>query len=425
MEEEFLHFIWLYQLFDHNDLTSINGEEVQIIQSGIHNTNSGPDFSEARILIGGNLWIGNVEIHVNTSDWFLHQHQFDAAYSNVILHVVYNHNAENWEIDQSTYIPLIELKKRVDLHKYHEWKKLKSKKSWIPCESLITNVPSIIIYQMINRMAVERLERKVKEVEIQLYRLNGNWENALMQSIVSALGSKVNKDTFHSLALILPFTLIKRFENEQEKLDALIFGIAGFLDGYLKDNYPRTLQKQFSFLRRKYDFINIKRERWKFMRMRPSNFPTVRLGQLSSLLSSWTSICDLVFYEKDISLLEEHFRKNINPYWDCHYRFDVKSSKKKIQMGKSMYNSILINSIVPFMYAFGKQHDNEEIKFRALSFLETIKPEKNSIIEKWNLLIGNSFNALESQGLIELKNNYCSFKKCLSCKAGIWILNNK
>jgi hypothetical protein len=425
MEEDFLHFIWSFQLFDHIDLRTVEGDPVQVISAGNKNTNSGPDFNEAQVRIAGNLWIGNVELHVQTKEWFLHQHQFDPAYSNVILHVVFKHDYPKWNKEEHASIPIVELKDRIDLHKYAEWEKLKNQNKWIPCESLINRVPSVLLKQMVTRAAIERLQRKVNDIEAILARTRGNWEHVLVHLLLASFGAKVNKNAFQTLALLLPFPLIKRFESDPFKLQALLFGSSGLLDQDFFDEYPLSLKREYEFLCRKYDLIKMNKEQWKFMRMRPSNFPSLRIAQLAAIFSTWTYITSLIFYDTGISKLEKALRIDTHPYWKNHYRFDCKARVNNIKMGEQMTNTILINAIAPFIYTHAHHHVDDSAKDRALTLMEILKPEVNSIITKWKKLVDCGQNSLETQGLIELKNKYCSFKKCLSCKVGVWILNSK
>jgi hypothetical protein len=423
MLEEFLHFIWTYQLFDHQELRSTQGEKIQVINPGVINTNSGPDFSNSRIRIDDFLWIGHVEIHVNASDWYLHQHQHDHAYTTVILHVVYN-NDEEYDIEENK-IPLLELKGRIDLHKYAEWEKLRKNTSWIPCEKMIPDIQKIHFHHMIQSSAIHRLERKVNEIVTQVDQNKGHWEFTLMQFITQAMGTHVNKDAFHALAMMLPFELIKKADGDLHFIEAILFGIAGFLQDEFLDDYPISLQEDFEFLRRKYRLANLNPSIWKFMRMRPINFPGIRLAQLATIFNNWQPVCNSIFYQYGLHDLETHLRTEINVYWKTHYRFDVRSKVGKTKMGFPMFNHILINAVVPFLYAYGNKHDDENFRNAGIYLLEETGAEKNSIISKWKALKIHAHNALESQGLIELKNNYCSHKKCLTCTVGVSIMNSK
>jgi hypothetical protein len=422
MPEEFLHFIWMYQLFDHVDLISTSGEKIQVLNAGFINENSGPDFNNARIRIGETVWAGNVEIHVNTSDWYLHQHQFDTAYSNVILHVVYHDDSEKIKQDANR-IPILALEERIDLTKFNDWEKLRKSTTWIPCGSHLKRVPSVVIKQMIASSATTRLQQKTDRIINYNSHLRGHWENTLMQAIIVSMGTKVNHDAFHALAMIIPFNLIKKIEDDLPLLESILFGIAGLLDNDFKEGYPRKLKSLFEFQDRKYHFTKLNPSSWKFMRMRPYNFPTMRIAQLAALFTNWTSLCNSIFYAKDIKQIEKEMRVETSVYWHSHYRFNSSTKIGTYKMGKSMFEHILINTIIPFLYAFGIKHDSEDYRELAFSLIEQIDPEKNKIIKNWNSLGIKANNAFESQGLIELKNSFCSFKKCLSCKIGVWILN--
>ncbi len=422
MPEDFLHFIWLYQLFDHSQILSTHGDRIQVLSPGIHNHNSGPDFSDARIKIGETLWIGNVEIHVLSSDWLLHQHHYDPAYSNVILHVVLEDDMKG-KSDRLDHLPTLQLKGRIDQGKFLQWKNLSKKTSWLPCENLIVKVPAIIISQMITRTAIERLERKVEDVEIVLHKLRGHWDNTLMQTIITAIGSKVNKEAFRSFASLLPYEYIRKNEHDSLQLEAVLFGIAGFLEGEMNDEYPRKLKKEFTFLKRKYDYKVMNVSSWKFMRMRPSNFPSIRIAQLAQIFSNWSALSRCLFYDQGLCSIHNYFSVEVNSYWYTHFRFDKAAKSRSKRMGPSMTNNILINGVVPYLYAYAKQHDEQHLKEKALDILEHLKAESNSIIRHWKNRGIVAKNALESQGLLELKNNLCSSKKCLSCKIGVWILN--
>jgi hypothetical protein len=424
MPEEFLHFIWLYQLFNHSSLISTKGEPIQILSPGVHNHDSGPDFSDAKVIIDGTLWIGNIEIHVNASDWFSHQHQFDPAYLNVILHVVYVDDFKKEDI-RLAHLPALQLKGSVDQSKFMQWERLKQSKGRIACDKFIENVPSIIKSQMITRSAIERLERKVEEVEVLLFKLKGHWDSALMQTLVTAMGSKVNTEAFRSLASLLPYEFIRKNEHKHSNIAAILFGIAGFLDGKFEDKYPQELQSNFFFLKKTHNFYTLNKSTWKFMRMRPSNFPSIRIAQLIEIFSKWTSFSENLFYQQDLHLIEECFTGKINDYWHCHLLFDKKTKQQSIKMGSSWVNNIIINGVVPFLYAYGKLHDESRLQQAALTILEQCKAESNRIINDWKKKNISAHNALESQGLIELKNNFCTVKKCLSCKIGIWIMNPK
>ena len=422
MREEFLHFIWLYQLFDHSRLKTEEGEILLILQPGIHNTHSGPDFSEARIRIGENVWVGHVEIHIKSSDWYAHNHHLDNAYKNVVLHVVYEDEPIN-VVKTKPNIPVFNLKGRVDLTKYLQWQKLVNRPDWIPCKSRFGEVPEIIKLQAIERLAVGRLERKIKDINLILDQHQGHWEQTLLIMLCRSLGAKVNAEPFQVLAELLPFNMIKKLKGKQLSLEAMLFGIAGFLKEPSDDPYYKKLFEEFTFLKRKYSFKEMNTSHWKFMRMRPANFPVLRIAQLAVILDQWDQLTEQLFYHSSAKKLATLLQKRVNPYWITHYRFTKTSKEKSNRMGVTMVNNIIINTFVPFLYAHGKAHGNEEQQESALETLQQSKAENNNIVSGWKALDLNPENAFETQGLIELKNEYCAFKKCLTCKIGVWMLN--
>jgi hypothetical protein len=422
MREDFLHFIWLYQLFDHSRLKTEEGEILLILHPGIHNTHSGPDFSEARIRIGENVWIGHIEIHIKSSDWYAHNHHLDNAYNNVILHVVYEDEIKNRIIDKPN-IPVFNLKGRVDLTKYLKWQKLINRPEWIPCKSRFDEVPEVVKLQAIERMAVERLERKTREVDQILAQHQGHWEQTLLIMLCKSLGANVNAAPFQVLAELLPFNMIKKLKGKSLRIEAILFGMAGFLKEPADDPYYKELFDEFTFLKLKYSYKEMNPAQWKFMRMRPANFPVLRIAQLAVILNQWDILTKHLFYNTSLNKLITILQHPVNPYWKIHYRFENVSNEKSDKMGMTMVNNILINTFVPFLYAYGKAHGNEEQKKSALETLQKLKAEKNNIISGWKSLNLNPENAFETQGLIELKNEFCAFKKCLTCKIGVWMLN--
>jgi len=422
MREEFLHFIWLYQLFDHSQLKTEEGEVLLIIHPGIHNTDSGPDFSQARIRINENVWVGHVEIHIKSSDWYAHNHHLDNAYKNVVLHVIYEDKSQNRNKDKPN-IPVFNLKGRVDLTKFLQWQKLVNRPEWIPCKSRFHDVPEIVKFQAIERMAVERLERKTKEVYNVLDQHQGHWEQTLLIMLCRSLGGKVNSEPFQVLAELLPFNMIKKLKGKRSSIEAMLFGIAGFLKDQVADKYHKELYEEYTFLKRKHSFKEMNTTHWKFMRMRPANFPSLRIAQLTVILNQWDQLTGQLFYHTSVKKLSEILRQPVNPFWKTHYRFAKTSKEKSDNMGLTMVNNIIINTFVPFLYAYGKAHGNQKQQETALKTLQETKAEKNNIISGWKALDLVPENAFETQGLIELKNEFCAFKKCLTCKIGVWMLN--
>lgn len=422
MREEFLHFIWLYQLFDHSRLKTEDGELLLVLQPGVLNSHSGPDFSEARIRIGENIWVGNVEIHVKSSDWYAHNHHLDNAYKNVMLHVVYEDISPDGTKTKPN-IPVLNLKGRVDLNKYLQWQKLINRPDWIPCKSSFSEVPEIVKLQAIERMAVERLERKTMEVHHILDQHQGNWEKALLIMLARSLGAKVNAEPFQVLAELISLNQVKKLKDKKLSIEAMLFGLAGLLNEPSEESYVSELVSEFAFLKHKFSLTEMNAVHWKFMRMRPANFPSLRIAQLAVILKQWDKLSEQLFYHVSADNLAKVLQQSAHPYWKTHYRFGKPSKLKSDKMGKTMINNVIINTFVPFLYAYGKTHDNDNHKEAALEILQQTTTEKNNIISVWKTLGLSPENAFETQGLIELKNEYCASKKCLTCKIGVWMLN--
>lgn len=424
MREEFLHFVWQHQLFNHANLKTIgDGETVQIITPGLLNKNAGPDFSSAKIRINEQIWVGNIELHIKASDWFNHNHHLDPAYKNVILHVIYEPKPIS-NVAIQTRIPLLNLYGRIDLHRYYQWEKMIHQSEWIPCEKHLPQVPSVVVQQTIDRLAVERLQRKTQTITEWYNSMNGHWEKTLLIAVSSALGAHINSEPFTILARLIPLGLVKRLEKSSADLEALVFGLAGLTD-QKSDEYQIALHEKYRFLKHKYGFESMNSSQWKFLRMRPANFPTLRLAQFSALLLNWSTLVHCIFNGGDDYQLKELLAPHVSPYWVYHYSFGKPSGKEIRKIGRQKIDSIIINAIVPVIYSYGLVNGEQEQKEKAQNLLEKTRPEMNRIIKTWNSLGIKAKNAFESQGLLELKNEYCTSKKCLYCKTGAWIINQK
>lgn len=419
MQEELLHHIWNYQRFTKSKLQTTEGESVLIHKSGVLNKDSGPDFFNALITIGETQWAGNVEIHVKSSDWFKHNHQSDKAYSNIVLHVV-------WEDDIDFFskqgIATIELKYRVPkliLERYRELNNLKS----IPCENLIHNVDAFMIRQWLMRLATERLEQKSKVIIGYYNSTNSSWSETFYWALARNFGFKVNGEPFELLAKSLPLSILAKHKDNPMQVEALIFGQSGLLDAKFKDEYPQTLQKEYSFLKRKYSLKPLLPEIWKRSKMRPSNFPTIRIAQFSALIVRAEQLFSKVLSTGKISETKIFFEE-LEPsnYWKYHYSFDGDTRVKRKILGEASINNILINTIAPLLFAYGHLRDELFYKERAIELLEMIPSESNNIIKRWKALHLEVENAADSQALIQLRTMYCNEKKCLNCNIGNQIL---
>ena len=422
MKEDFLHYIWKYKLFNSLELSSENGNHVEIINNGIHNFDAGPDFFNGKVKIGETIWAGNIEIHINSSDWIKHKHQLDKAYDNVILHVVYNNDKDIKDKDGNA-IPTIELKELISQELITKHNNLVSQsESDIPCGNQIETVDDFTIKAWINRLAIERLERKSKEIEDTLKLNKNDWEETFYQYLFKYFGLKINAQPFELLAKNTSLKVIDK-HHDLFSIESLLYGQAGYLDEELKDHYYNRLQKEYRFFKSKFKLNSFDKSLWKLLRLRPSNFPTIRIAQLSSLLNNQTRLFAKIIELESVKEIQQLFQVEASEYWNRHYQFGVEAKDDNVKsVGVNTINNIIINVIVPFTFVYGKAKKNEALVNKSLSLLESITAENNSIIKNWTTLGVKSKNAMETQSLIELKNNYCSQKKCLNCSIGSKII---
>ncbi len=415
--EDFLHYIWNFKLFNTNDLKTTNKETIQILKSGQHNTDAGPDFFNAQIKLENTLWAGNVEIHINSSDWIKHHHETDNAYNNVILHVVYHHDREIKNANGNA-IPTLELKNLIDLKLILNYEQLISNKNWIPCSNQIHSVDEFVINNWLERLVFERLERKSIEIEATLIKNKNDWEETFYQLLFKYFGLKVNAEPFLLLAKNTSLKIIEKHKNSFT-VEALLFGQAGFLTENMEDEYFKRLKKEYQFLNSKFSLVPLDKSLWKFLRLRPANFPTIRIAQLANLLVHEPRLFSKIIAINYVQEIRQLFELTASKYWDNHYQFGV-TQKKSItkRTGKLMIDSLIINVIVPMLFVYATTTQNEELKNKAIQFLEKLTSEKNTILLNFEKLGVKSNNALQSQALIELKTNYCFQKKCLNCSIG-------
>lgn len=411
MREEFLYYIWENRLID-KDLKTAEGEAVDVVATGYRNTDSGPDFLEAKIQIGDKLWAGHVELHVKSSDWKRHGHQNDKAYKNVILHVVYENDT------QVNDIPTLELKGHFDATLFAQYQKLISSKNWIPCEKSISQIPVFTRLAWLDRMAVERLESKSEIVTKILEANQFDWEDALYKLLMRYFGLKVNNEAFEYLANILPFKTLLKHADNLVQVEAMLMGCAGFLEADFTEEYPMLLKREFAVMRAKFNLLTIPAERWKFMRMRPSNFPTIRLAQMAQLIHKNGCLFSKIKAAKDTDEVKALFDVEASEYWKTHYRFDVPAASKPKHLGDATADVLMINAVAPLLFCYGKLHKDESVCETALQFLEDTDAEDNTIIRHFASCGLKAENAMQSQALLHLVNIYCKRKRCLECRLG-------
>ena len=421
MNEDFLHYVWLYKMFSKVDFKTTGNEHLSIIKSGLHNKNAGPDFLNAQLKIDGQTWIGNVEIHLKASDWYMHNHEKDLNYDAVILHVV-------WENDVAIYmknnkpIPTLVLKNFIDETVLNKYKNLfLTPTTWLPCKNAISTVDKFIFNNWKERLFFDRLERKSEEINTLLQQENNNFEAVLFQLLIKNFGLKVNGNSFLRLAQSVDYSVIKKLSFHTNQLAALLFGQAGFLEEETEDKYQKELRKEYDYLKHKFKLNHIPKNEFSFFRMRPNNFPTIRIAQLVALFHKHQNLFSKLIAIDNLEEFYEIFTVVVNPFWQTHYNFDSISKKSSKKITTSFIDLLIINTIIPLKFLFQKSRGEVHEEF-FLVLLKKMKPEKNSIISKFSEIGVSSKNAFDTQTLLELKNNYCAPKRCLECAIGNIIL---
>jgi hypothetical protein len=418
MTEKLLQYIWQFQYFNRTSLETSTAETLQIIHPGQANTNQGPDFLNARIRIGDTFLAGSIELHIKTSDWDKHRHQFDKNYSNVILHVVYQHDIN------SSGLPVLELAPRVSNILLGRYERLMHGSDLIPCGKGISQVKEITLAAWKERLLAERLTRKAAAIVDLLHHSNHHWEEVCWWLIARHFGSQVNQDAFESIARSIPLSLLAKHKHQIHQLEALLFGQAGLLDQDFTEAYPKLLQREYQFLQHKYQLqkavIPVQ-----FLRMRPGNFPTIRLAQLAMLIHTISHLFSKILEATSLDELKALFKLCANDYWHYHYRFDEPSEYKIKNLGTDMIDHIIINAVCPLLFAYGLFHSQESFKIKSLSWLEETLAESNRITKKFKQLSLEISSAFDSQAFIELNNSYCTPKRCLQCSIGVSLLKQE
>ncbi|MEP6927842.1 MAG: DUF2851 family protein [Ginsengibacter sp.] len=416
MQEDLLQYIWQFQYFNTSGLLTSSGETIQIIYPGSHNNNQGPDFTDAKIKINQTIWAGNVELHINSSDWNLHNHSSDSNFNNIILHVVWNHDNTIKDINGND-LPTFELKSRVSKLLLDRYRELMAASYFIPCESQVRQVNELTLTNWKQRLIAERLIAKSGSILSILNETNFHWEETFWWLIAANFGLKVNSDFFQSIAKTLPVAILAKHKNRIQQIEALLFGQAGLLNSTFQDKYPLMLQKEYRFYQKKYKLKTLDGELF-FLRMRPANFPTIRLAQLSMLIHESEHLFSKIKDASSLKEIKQMLDVKANDYWHYHYIFDQESDYKEKTLGDQMINNIIINTIVPILFAYGIHHSEQVYKDKAIKWLDELSPEKNIITKGFENLNFSNKSALDSQALIQLKNEYCDNKLCLHCAIG-------
>ena len=420
MTEEFLHYIWQYRLYK-PDLELTTGEIVEVMHPGTHNLDSGPDFFNSKLRIGDTIWAGNVEIHILSSDWNRHMHQSDMSYDNVILHVVLHNDIPVFN-HKGSPIPTLELDGRYNENSWKNYLRFMASRQWIPCEPMISKVDPFIRNAWFDRVLVGRLERKALEVEHVLSITQNDWAQTFYRLLARNMGFKLNNQAFEMLAQSLPYQFLAKHADNLFQVEAMVFGQAGLLEHAHTDAYPIKLKKEYEFLKSKFNLSPIDAHLWRFMRLHPGNFPTIRLAQFASIIHQSVSIVGNLFESNDVNTYRNLFTAKASEYWETHYTFDKLSARKKKTLGQSSADLLIINLVAPVLLAYGRRKNDTEITSRPVDLLMQLKGEDNSIIRKWALLGMDVSTAANTQALLELKTCFCDPKKCLECSIGNYLL---
>ncbi len=422
IREDFLHYLWKYKYFAVNKLRTTAKETIQIINAGEHNLNSGPDFFNSKIIIDKQTWAGNVEIHVKSSDWYLHHHENDSNYDNVILHVVWLHDIDIYQ-KNNTVIPTLELHNFTSQKILNNYKKLFSKKlKFINCEFDVSSINEFTLNNWLEKLYIEKLEQKSEVIYELLRQSNNNWEAVLFKLLAKNFGLKVNGDSFLNLANSIDFKVIRKEHFKLINLEALFFGQAGFLQEDGEETYHQSLKNEYEFLKLKYHLESLYNGQFQFFRLRPSNFPTVRLAQFAMLYFKQHNLFSKILEANSLKDLYSLFDVKPSVFWEQHYNFTSNSLKRSKKLTEPFIDLLIINSIIPIKFVFQKQIGklDEEL---FLNLIREIKPEKNSIITKFDGLNIKVKNAMDSQALLLLKSEYCNANLCLQCAVGNFLLN--
>lgn len=422
MREELLHYIWRTGKFDQNALMTTQGQHITILNPGTYNTNAGPDFLEAQVKLDETVWAGHIEMHVQASDWYRHGHERDQAYHNVVLHVV----AENDKpvLDPSGQpIPTLHIGSRIPAEVSKKYQQLLKHESWIPCQHRLHEVPDHIKNLWNDRLIIDRLQDKTNLITEDLVKSKWDWEQIFFVHLAMHLGSKVNKDAFRLLTQSIHLNLLLKHRHSLHELEAILFGQAGLLDADFVDSYPQKLKSTYRFLKKKYDLAPINKSVWNYLRLRPANFPTVRIAQLATLVFLTEHLFSKCLAADSVKELENTFNIDVGQYWTDHYVFDKTSARRsKKKLGKATVLNLIINTVAPFLFVYSKAKDKQEYLDKALQHLESIPAETNHIIKKWNKLGYSALHAMDSQALLQLKNKYCDFTRCLECQIGHYLV---
>lgn len=424
MNEAFLQYVWRHKLLQGGEFMSTDGHTLRIVRQGELNNDAGPDFFNARVAIDGVEWVGNIEVHVRTSDWNAHHHSQDKAYNNIVLHVVYEHDTDI--LLQNGKRPVtLELKPYIDPKLIERYDSLMQADDDIPCADRLGEMPGFILDGWLDRLTAERIESKAEVVRRLLGESHGGWEQTCYWLLARYFGGRVNALAFELLAKATDQRLLARWKDDPQRLEALLMGQAGLLEGYFEDDYPRQLQADYEAIRTGAGLRPIDAYLWKFYRIRPSSFPTIRISQFANLVATSSNLFSTLLDMTDAAQIATLFNQPAAEYWCSHYRFDQPSPSHPKAVGRAQAEMLVINAWVPLLFVYGTVHGQQQYKDQAIDLLQQLKAENNNIIRRWKSIGIAADTAARSQALLQLHNSYCLNHRCLDCTIGYNLIKRR
>ena len=415
--ENLLHYVWKHRLYGPGNFKTIDGTALEIIDPGTHNTDAGPDFFNAKIKLDGNLWAGNIEIHTQASDWYKHKHDTDKAYNSVILHVIESSGTQPVCNQSGQTLPQWRMPVPESIRMNYLY--LSNHDSPVPCLSRIREIPEIYWTDWKNALTSERLESKIQTIFQLLQNGRDDWNEVFYITLARNFGFGINNDAFERLAKSLPLRYILKHSNSPWQVEALFLGQAGLLEDEIPDDdYYRTLQQEYNFLRKKYRLQALESSLFKSLRIRPNNFPHIKIVQLAGFTGNEQSLFSRLLEKDSLPDFQSLFFAPVPDYWETHYHFGKTSPRRKKGLGLSAIHILLINTVVPILFAYGKKKNQEHFMQKALDLLEAIPPEKNHIVNAFTRAGVTVTHAGDTQALIQLRKAYCDPKKCIFCRIG-------
>lgn len=430
--EQLLHYTWKHKLYPLKELTTSDGQRVEIVDPGLHNRNAGPDFFNAKIRIGSTMWVGNVEIHDKSSDWYQHGHDKDSRYDNVVLHVAAELDTEVMK-SNGEYVPQLQLSVPDDVLTHYD--ELQRTDEYPPCYKVIPHLSALIIHSWMAALQTERLEQKTEAIRKRAELCNGSWEDAYFVTLARNYGFGINGEVFEQWAYNIPLNAVAHHRDDLFQIEAIFMGQAGLLEldsipeyyqkDALNDGYFAKLRNEYQYLAHKFSMKPIDFKLWRFLRLRPQNFPHIRISQLANLYYQQKAGLSQLIECETLDELKSVLKSQVTPYWETHYTFGSTSPKNEKHLSYGSINLLMINTAIPMLFAYGRHTTKEVLCDKAFDFLEQLKAENNHIIRMWQQVGLPVKTAGDSQALIQLKKEYCDKKECLRCRFGYEYLRRK